>query len=71
MTRSEWYQKVCEAWDGDLCSRCGKPAHAFHVDGEGMVWSYCSNCDRDFWTAHERIPTSFDPEPVGPEDLPF
>jgi hypothetical protein len=71
VTRSEWIAATLKAWDGEPCPACGRPMHAYHVDEEWVVWSYCAWCDREVWTAYERPREPLEVEEPDPEELPF
>jgi hypothetical protein len=70
ITRSEWTQRMLAMFDDEPCPICGHVIRAYHLDDEGVVWSWCETCQRDLWTAHLTIPTKFAAEPPG-ANLPF
>jgi hypothetical protein len=70
MKRSEWAERILEAWNGDPCPRCGREGRCYHVNDDGDVCCYCGSCDKEWAAATESVPLAFDPEDED-DDLPF
>lgn len=71
VTRAEAYAATVKAWSGEPCPKHGRPMGVCAWDDEGVVWSWCAACEREYWTAFEPWPVQLADDPETGDDLPF